>query len=1543
MHRAWIVWITALMVIPLSPGNFSIGSDDLAGDTEGPQVYICADASEARLDQLGIQIDETYSGFVTLHATQETEGALWRAGISFFEISGRDEVALPGASFTLLSSDLALKGTDRLRSNDGLESYLILKFKGPVKADWLDEVRSTGAITVGGPLSHYNIIVKTGKDGIHSLAALPFVRWLGELLPQHKLPYPLPSSGNCEFDMVFFKEAPADYSRALELVEACGGRIVERDDATAWWNSAVVDTPAETASSILDLPGLWTLETVGEAGPRNDLARWVIQSFDAGTNATPYWDAGITGNGIVVGLADSGIDYDHIAFRDKWSDYGSPGPDHRKIVRYNSSLDDWDQLGHGTHVAGSLAGDSIQSPNIYDKDDGMAYGAKISFYDIVDANGSWDPPLIRGILQDAYDVGARIHSDSWGDDRYEYTLRAQRMDQFQWDYPDFLTFVAAGNVGPGPNTVQEPATAKSIVAVGAALNGNSTSLASFSSHGPTQEGLIAPTLVAPGSGIRSAASDGQKATYNDQYKYMSGTSMATPVAAGACVLVEQYFRDGFYPNGRNEPAYGFQPSGPLKKAVLVASGNDQSGGDNVQGHNPDFAQGWGKVKLSDALYLESYNRSRRLWLEDYYNDSHINDGLATGESRIHRVTVNSSMPLKIVLAWNDWPGAGIVNDLNLEVTAPNGTLYRGNQFVNGTSVQSNNADTVNTVESVIINNPARGMYQVKVTAMNIGNGSRQRYSIVATGDLFDSSVGMLRLDRERTGLNATVGVELVDSDLRGMASVNVNVTSGSETAPETVALAEDGITGIFSGTLILHSGAPMHDGVIQVKDGDTVKVSYEDANPSGPAWATVLVDGSPPRIRSFVLENVTNTTAVIRLETYEISTVIVQYWTKLSGWEQTGLEAGFKHSIELGPLYPRTDYFLDLSLEDSYGNSVLQTFDGNHTKFRTYDLDYRPAPGFAGAMSYGVDTNFFEGEGISVGMSGGNPRIGGFRLDTPDVPNGAAVQSAQLRLMPLDTRSARTESNWLIELLADGSEVIFDGTSQHPNYTSLKDANGREMIADSINGTSIKAGSWQVIDLTPTQCAVLTSLAAHGAVCVRITGPLSGPDSLLEWYSGRSPETVFYAPQLAIVLDYPPKVYPWATAGFSMNEDGVDNSSVNFSMIFYDEETLSHDSPTHYETSGANITVNISKDGTATFRPKPNWNGVENVELRATDPLGLSASYVVSVIVRAVNDPPRLVTVGGLPAEDGLEFTARQGDTFTTTVLAQDPDVDMEGEHLFFVTNDTLVRFLSPRSTVISFTPSNDDVGRRTVRVSVRDSDYEASVSVIFDIQNVNDPPVATLDWPQTGEVFDNQTLIRFLAYGTVDLDVIWGDELSYIWDSNISGVIGHGRELNATLVPGRHHITLTVVDSSGLISVAAADIRVDAVVPPLPPIIPPPNVPPVQDDTGELPMRFMVLTMVLIVLLSAWLFVTPRPPRPPNVRPTKGTIKYTPPGTQSKFFGKKQLSEARPEKEQPEPKRKNSLRREQKRNNPAEKKEHPEEKIVRKVKVRKGAKRIRE
>ena len=234
-------------------------------------------------------------------------------------------------------------------------------------------------------------------------------------------------------------------------------------------------------------------------------AQWIIQSGDYSGKGTPIWDCGLTGEGITVAVGDSGLDFNSCYFSDssvrvKFSKtetiQGKGRPvyenlSHRKLVQYVAYSDkqEGEDGGHGTHVAGSVAGNNLGSSKQHN---GMAYDAKLAFFDIGTPGGyRLDVPdsLFDDMFPFAKRVGSNIHSNSWGGDANKNDQNTIDIDYYSFKNQDFLVLVAAGNAGDGAGTLCTPASSKNCIAVGAMENeSEGTGLTTFSSRGPAFDG-----------------------------------------------------------------------------------------------------------------------------------------------------------------------------------------------------------------------------------------------------------------------------------------------------------------------------------------------------------------------------------------------------------------------------------------------------------------------------------------------------------------------------------------------------------------------------------------------------------------------------------------------------------------------------------------------------------------------------------------------------------------------------------------------------------------------------------------------------------------------------------------------------------------------------------------------------------------------------------------------------------------------------------------------------------------------------------------------
>jgi subtilisin-like proprotein convertase family protein len=410
--------------------------------------------------------------------------------------------------------------------------------------------------------------------------------------------------------------------------------------------------------------------------------------------------------------------------------------------------------GHGTINAGILAGYNNTSGSLFEDEGGYQYGlgvapwARINATKIFRNNDGFE--LTRcggnfaGLSAQSAARGAAITSNSWaGSPDGLYDAMAQAYDALTRDAAPgtpgsqpMLHVFAGGNGGTSSGTVASPGTAKNVLTVGATENvraqgiadgcgwteaNNADDLATYSGRGPTRDGRAKPDTVAPGTHITglvpppgvytgntiSCSEPSEKLYYppgQERYTWSTGTSQATPAAAGAAGLAYEYYGRVLAP--------GQQPSPAMLKALLLGSArylNGVGAADTL----PGAGQGWGALHLAPLFD----GTPRRLVDQQTVLR-------APGESfELRSGVADSRRRLQVTLAWTDAPGPTVgsayVNNLDLEVRV-GGQLYRGNVFSRGASVTGGAADTRNNVEQVLLPPGLSGPVTVRVLARTLG-------------------------------------------------------------------------------------------------------------------------------------------------------------------------------------------------------------------------------------------------------------------------------------------------------------------------------------------------------------------------------------------------------------------------------------------------------------------------------------------------------------------------------------------------------------------------------------------------------------------------------------------------------------------------------------------------------------------------------------------------------------------------------------------------------------------------------------------------------
>ena len=210
------------------------------------------------------------------------------------------------------------------------------------------------------------------------------------------------------------------------------------------------------------------------------------------------------------------------------------------------------------------------------------------------------------------------------------------------------------------------------------------------------------------------------------------------------------------------------------------------------------------------------------------------------------------------MAYTDVPGfpgaiPALVNDLDLEVVGPDGTLYRGNQFSGGESVpNAPSPDNLNNVEAVHLTQPLPGDYLVRVRARNVVQDARldtasidQDFALVASGDLARPNGGFVLLDRASYTAPGVMQIEVIDPARAASNSVNVLVKSTTEPAGETYVLHSAGAYGVFTGAVATVVGSATTDGKLEIHNGDAIGADYVDSF-GNPRTALAVADLVPP-------------------------------------------------------------------------------------------------------------------------------------------------------------------------------------------------------------------------------------------------------------------------------------------------------------------------------------------------------------------------------------------------------------------------------------------------------------------------------------------------------------------------------------------------------------------------------------------------------------------------------------------------------------------------------------------------------------------------
>jgi hypothetical protein len=816
-----------------------LGSTSIAAATDSVRVRL--DRSDlVATEALGVTpMHRTdYANFVVLELSRADADALLARSANAIEIADAGRIRFNQVNFDpLRDAQPAKRGV--LPTTAAGKGLSLVQFNAPMKQDWRDRLERSG-LRVLQYYPHDTFLVWGSVDAVAETVQEPHVRWQGGFLADYKInPDLAHRQGRIKnVDVHFYNDG--NIAGVVEALKALGAHVLTHAPAQpdrAFYD-AWIEVDADRLDAIANLP---QVVAVAYASPKGHFDDEMSDQILAGNyNAAnqpqigyaPWLTGfGYDGTGVIMGVVDSGVDLGHPDLAPRIvGGYTFPG------CSSPAGGDDNANGGHGTHVAGIIAGQAIgdgAGATVAEADAngflyglGVARGAQIYAMATVDCGAPWPPAEGWQELSKRSLAGNTIgFNGSWTTGEgaaHGYQASERTFDTMVRDgdfdaagnQPLVIAF-SAGNSGPGASTLTAPKEAKNPIVTASSQNfraGSINTIANTSSRGPAVDGRTLPNIASPGQSIAStsrraggpACATGIAGTAN-HYALCSGTSMASPHTAGSVAILTQWWRAN---HG------GATPSPAMAKALLVNGALDMDVADV-----PNNNEGWGRVNLPRTIDTGTPQVARD------QTDTLDNTGDVI---TLPLDIADPAKPVRVTVAWTDAPGAvganpALVNNLDLEV-ASSSNIYRGNVMAAGVSASGGKPDALNNVENVFLPTGASGTIGVTVKATNLpGDG------VPGTGDATDQDFAFV-CDNCTLRPNFTLYSAAQSQAVCAPASASYTLNVGS-------------VLG-FTGAVALTTA--------NVPAGGSASVSPTSAMPGGTATATLTgTAGMAPGVHTF--------------------------------------------------------------------------------------------------------------------------------------------------------------------------------------------------------------------------------------------------------------------------------------------------------------------------------------------------------------------------------------------------------------------------------------------------------------------------------------------------------------------------------------------------------------------------------------------------------------------------------------------------------------------------------------------------------------------
>ena len=809
-----------------------------ADDSAWVRINHSADELESLQGGLATGLKD-YGAFQWGQVSASEIEALRAQGLRIVSFDNPFEMVLGGERYDPLHDDPAQFGFGSYEA-DPAGDWHIIQFQGPIRSEWLRDLRATGMAVVQ-PVYPFSYVVWATQTQMNAARSLSQVRWSGPKLPEHRVqPHNRDHDQAIRATMALVSRH--DLRNAVTALIDAGAVVHNNTQLSNHFEVLHLDVAGDRYMTLAQIPGVYTVQYIPpEVAPRGEMSNQSIVGGIVGSSIVPgYLDwlnpTGVTGAGVIVGIVDGGIRTTHQDLAGNIVPCVPSGDSPTSCSTANNA--------HGTHVAAAVAGtgnSGVTDGLGFLRGQGVAPGASLiqqRYNSFIGAGpGGMVPEGMLKIFRESALSGALLTNNSWGPTGTPqgYDIPTMQIDFISRDAlpnePGHSPVLAVWSIMNGngdsggacaPSSLGSPDEAKNLFGVGSTglqtTAGAQLPIAevfgvSFNSgHGPACDGRRVPDIVAPGCRTDSAGAGSDTA-----HGLNCGTSMSAPVVAGAIALwAERYIAE----TGQN-------PSPALMKAVFIAAARDLVGGTdadgNPLGHRPDRKQGFGRVDL-DAVMNPAGGEVFLMDQEEVFTETGQSWGLGLNAA-------DPNEPMKIVLTWTDAPGHGgggitpaWVNILDLEVVANDGNTYLGNVVgPDGWSEPGGLPDDRNNTEAVWLQ-PSQHQGGINLTVLatliagdalnphNPGDPS-QDFAIACYNCIIGDPTFTLALNPQEVGM-------CVPASGTEQSQVNINV----------------GQLGAYSGTVAL-STANEPTGVNSNLDPDSVEA------PGTSVW-TLTVDTS---------------------------------------------------------------------------------------------------------------------------------------------------------------------------------------------------------------------------------------------------------------------------------------------------------------------------------------------------------------------------------------------------------------------------------------------------------------------------------------------------------------------------------------------------------------------------------------------------------------------------------------------------------------------------------------------------------------------------